>query len=298
MAGRTLNNFALNLLEELRALEDRRRTNTPGPSRDEVIGNVEADLREEGFEPWQLYKSFLDTVTTPGIRHTAVNLLHDPARVPEYAAKEIADTLIGVMQVQDLDYNLGQQTIMAASILRAYPATPMLPIPKDSIDSYFIPFVEQVPAPRLVRGRLGQEYKQSQAEANLDHTAHMLASIARFTVVHNNAYDDLLAHKINEFYEAQAAVRSQLEQEGKLDERGFYAIVHPMEHLAELMDQATMTRDKSLVGLLVKKGVVDRFNALEEQRAALGIQGGDVERYKRQRTVFVSVAAGIERTVD
>lgn len=295
MTDHTLNSFVGILLEELRALEDRRRTNTPGHSRNEVVGKIEADLREAGLEPWQLYKHILDNVVAQGIRRIAVNLLHDPARVPEYAAQGIAETIEAVMQEQGLDYNLGQQTVMAASILRSnYPPTAMLPIPKSRIDSYFIPFVEQVPAP--MQG-------QSQSEATLNHTAHMLASIARFTAVHNHAYDDLLARKIDEFYEAQSAFMVKLREHGAFQSGGersedlkqkmFYTIVHPMEHLAELMDQATMTRDKSLVETLFRKKAVQNFELLDVDRSVLGLEAPNIERYLQQRVNFVALAHGM-----
>ena len=159
MVNDTLNTFADVLIQELRKLEESRRTNTPGPSRSEVIETIEADLRQKGLEPYQLYERILRTAVTPGIRRTAVNLLHDPTRVPEYAAQEIADTVVAVMQEQGLDYNLGLQTVMAGSILREYdPAAPMLPISSESINTYFIHFIGQVPAPRQ---------DQSQAEAML-----------------------------------------------------------------------------------------------------------------------------------
>ncbi len=276
-----INTFKELLLVGLKSLEERRRTNTPGPTRDEVIGRVEADIRNAGLQPWQLYLNILaDTRATSGYRRTAVNQLHNPAKVPESAAQEIGAVVVAVMQEQSLDYNLGQQTVMAASILREYaPVTPMLPISRTSIDSYFIPFVEQPSTPRQ---------GQSQSEATLGHVAHMLASIARFTVVHSHAYDGLLALRLNDFHKALAVFK----EEGNLDEqqRGFYAIVHPMEHLAELMDQGTMTRDRGLIKLIVGKGVVSKFDSLLEQRAALGIEWHDVPRYIKQRDGFLAAA--------
>lgn len=272
------------LLRELSSLEERRRTNTPGPTRAKVIESVEKNIRNAGLQPWHLYSSILaDTGVPPLYRRTAVNLLHNPARVPENAAQEIGDIVVAVMQEDGLDYDLGQQTVMAASILRVYaPITPMLPISRGSIDSYFIPFVEQVPTRRQ---------GESQSEAVLNHVAHMLASIARFTVVYGHAYDDLLAHRLDDFYQAQTAFMDELRKEGKLNvqPRGFYAIVHVMEHLAELMDQGTMSGDRSLIGLIVKKGVVDKFNSLLEQREALGIEGRDIPRYLQQRDRFLTV---------
>ena len=291
MVNDTLDGFTELLIQELRNLEERRRTNTPGPSRIEVIEPIEADLRESGLEPWQLYEKILRTAVTPEIRRTAVNLLHDPTRVPEYAAQGIANTVAAVMREEGLDSNLGQQIVMAASILRSYdPPTAMLPIPRESIDLYFIPSIWQTPTPRQ---------GQSQEYATLNHTAHMLASTARFTVLHGGAHNDLLKRELDDFYGAQAifkdeveSKKDELERQGKLENQRFYAIVHPMEHLAELMDQATMTRDRGLVELLMRNSIVDMFNLLDKQRLALGIQG-DVEKYFRQRDGFLAVAKGV-----
>lgn len=258
----------------------------PGPTLDKVIESLEIALTRAGLQPWQLYLPILaDAGANSGVRRTAVNLLHNPARVPEEAAPKIADTVMDVMRERGLDYRLGQQTVMAASILRGNnPEAPMLPISHEHIGMYFIPFIEQVPTS-------GPD--QSESEAVLGHVAHMLASIARFTVVYGHAYDSLLRRRVNDFYKAQATFRDELEKEGKLNNeqrRGLYAIVHPMEHLAELMDQGTLTRDRSLVELIAENGVVSKFDSLLNQRTDLGIAGGDVPRYLWQRAGFLVVA--------
>lgn len=254
---------------------------------EDTIAEFETSVKAAGLPPHRVYLHVLrDGANDVWSRMPAINLLHDPNRVTEDAAKEIAGTLVDVMREPNLHYILGLHTFIAASILRIYdPPTLMLPIPIQSIDNYFMPFAKSVPVPwRNI----------SQPEMTLEYAAHMLAPIARLTVVNNHAYNNLLACKINEFYEAQAAVRGQLEQKGKLSELGSYVIVNTsMEHLAELMDEATKTRDRGLVELLVKTGVVNTFDALEKQRLALGIQSEDVKTYKRQRGGFLAAAKGM-----
>lgn len=265
--------------------------------------------RDGGIEPWRLYLLlFGDKVVEPAYRSLAINRLHDPTKVPESAAPEIADKVIAVMQevmerpqlgdgleLQAYD-RLRLQTLMAASILRSYdPPTQMLPISEHSIDVYFLPFVERTPTPRD---------GQSQAEADLGYTAHTLASIARFTIVHNRGYNDLLERQLERFYKALEEVTSGLKRVGafgafkiertkELERKISYAFAHPMEHLAELMEQATMTKDAGLVGILIGNGVVERFDSLNSQRQFLGLEPPNIGKYLKQKADFVALASGM-----
>lgn len=292
MADTELDIFRKIFLGEFKSLEERRRINMPGPTLGEVVRNLEIALRKAEVQPWQVYLPILaDTEADSGVRRTAVNLLHNPYRIPEDAAQQIANTVVAVMREPGFDYRLGQQAVMAASILRGNnPETRMLPISYEDFHRYFIPFVEQIPTP--TQG-------QSQSEATLGHAAHMLASTLRFTAVYGYSYDtllSLLSQELDDFYKAQAEFKGELERDKKLCEqrrglpRGFYAIVHPMEHLAELMEQGALTRDTSLVELIAEKEVVNKFDSLSKQKTDLGIAGGDVPRYLWQRAGFLVVA--------
>ncbi len=280
MADDTLDRFIATLTQELTALRDR---NASREEREAAIGAIEADLRGVGYEPWQLYERTLRTATTPGIRRTAVNQLHT-AKVPESSAQGIANIIEGIIKEEGVDYGLAEQSVMALSLINYDNNTPKFPTSKGFIDEHIVPYVQKVPT---------REKASEQYQTNLGHPAHMLASVARFTVVHDHAYDNLLSQLIDDFYAAQDEWRKELETKGELKANANYVIVHAMEHLAELMEVAAKTGNPTLVRLLVDKKTVDKFNLLDAQRTALGVEGRpqDIQRYFEQKKSFVDIAS-------
>lgn len=259
------------------------------PKLTELLQHAEEQVGEGGLEPWQLYKSlFADTSIHPTYRTTGINRLHDPTRVPEYAAQEIADTVVAVMQEPDLNGGLGLQTFMAASILSGYdPVTPVLPISREDLDTHILPYVESIPTVRQ---------GQSQTLAELGQVSHTLASIARLTVVHDGAYDSLLGEQLDRYLILQEQAESELRSGAIPDESKQYVYGHSMEHLAELMDQATKTRDQKLVALLLEKGVFEKFVEIDATKPDHSYDFGSLKRHIAQVNAFSDVAGEMSST--
>lgn len=275
------------LRARLREVRDRRGTPYEAEA---AITAVEANLRVDGFEPHQLYVHILKNTDNRGIRDTAATQFHNPSKVPEYAADEIADTLIVVMKEPNLDYTLGERVVMALSQLREYlPPKPVFQISQEDIGAYVIPFIQRVPPPRQEEGKSEERLR---AEATLEHVMHMLPSTARLSVSHGNAYNAVLHSQLDELYRTSSAIKTELE-EGRVLQKNETFFTHIMEHLAELMDQGGRTRDSGLVDVIMANLVVKRFNALDALSVSLGAQNPRRQEYFEQRDGFLRVAGGM-----
>ena len=169
---------------------------------------------------------------------------------------------------------------MAAGILRSHkPPGLMLPIPQTDIERYVMPFARNVTPPEQGSPHLAQ----------LNHTVHTLATIARFTAAYGGAYNVLLADQLAGIPKMQLEAREEL-QAGDPALLANYAVTHVEEHLAEALDQGTKTGDRGLVRLLSGNGVVEMFNSVDEQRKALGIPDERISGFLEQRDGFLAAA--------
>lgn len=267
------------------------------PLLEQAFGRAENRAAGSGVEAWELYRSLLgDRALHWADRRLAVNRLHDPAIVPASAAPGIAAVIEAVLRDPATRYNLMLHTVMAAGILRGYdPATALYPIPRETIDTAIVPYVQ--------RGLPGDTGYDEQMR-NLRHSMHLLATVARFAMIHpggesdrdsaGDPYAALLATQLDRviaLYEAnrEAMISPQVldaEATGPGAREIDFEPVHIMEHLAEAMEEVGRSGSGQLIRLLAERGVAAIFERLDAVRDSLGRTPSRLDEYRTQVAGF------------
>lgn len=259
--------FKENLVRDLDVAKDRR-------ARGAIFDAAERALADAGYEPWVFYTAFIvNPEVNPSYRADAINRLHDPTRVPEGdAAHDVAASVVYVMLDDNSDNILRSQAFMTAGILRSHnPPIAMLPMPKYFIDRHFIPYAEV--------------YRSEQPAAMLDHILHTAPTVAKLSAVHGGAYNSTLSIQLIVFRGAYPRAVEEIRQNNP-DRFSAYGFVHPLEHLADVMDIAAKTGNEGLIRSLANDGITDIFNDVNRQRVEREIPDERVARYLDQRDRF------------
>ncbi len=269
------------------------------PLLEEAFARAERRAAASGIDTWELCCSMLEDASLHWAdRRLAVNRLHHPELVPGSAAAGIAAVIEAVLRDPATRYNLMLHTVMAAGILRSlHPTTALYPVSRGAIDDAAVPYMEQ--------GLPGEPGFEEQMR-NLRHSIHLLATVARLSMIHREGdgdadravYEPLLAAQLDRVLELQEANREAMvapellaEEPGGAGAREIdFEPLHIMEHLAEAMEEVGRGGDPRLIGLFAEREVPAVFDGLDALCESLGRTPSRLAEYRQQVAGFRAAA--------
>lgn len=246
-------------------------------ARDRVFETFEGYLAAvELLPPWMVYSALaLDSPVDVDYRASALRRLHKHQMVPEgFPASFVGDSIIHIM-ISEASERVKTPAFMATGILRSpKPPVVMLPIPKDMVDRYLIPYVTT---------------PHEKPSDSLNHALHTMPTLTALSAIHGGAYNSILAEQLRTLPDLRERAVYELQRSAsqRLD---VYGYTHVMEHLAHSLEIAAAIEDKQLMSVFTDGNALPMLQSIDEQREQRGISDERVQAFLLQRDKFLETA--------